>query len=479
MQLNMASETRKLFSSDIHRPIYHYLPPSNWMNDPNGVIQWNGKYHLFYQHNPLGPLWGNMNWGHAVSEDLIHWTDLPLALNPDNSDYDEAGCFSGCCVNNDGVPTIFYTATTGERCENQVQAIATSEDDLLTWQKHPANPVIKTVPSEANQTSDFRDPYVWREGDTWYMVLGSRIAGEAGDFGVIFLYRSQNLVDWEYLNPLIIGDDKKHGAIWECPNFFKLGDKWVLIISAHQGHMTDTVYYFVGAFTDHRFIPETSGVLDYGNLYAPLSFKDDHNRQVMFGWLREARSEVDQRLAGWSGVQAIPRVLALDNQNRLNMQPVPELNTIRGRNVTVEPTDITQAETLDIRGLHLDIEAEFRVDETGYVGFSLACAEDGSEKTDIIYHADGNRLSVHKHFPRTNGAMTTHSREVSHQLDAGEPLRLRILLDGSVLEIVANGRTSLSRRIYPTDSTSNQVKLLGERASVVSLNIWEMPSIWH
>ena len=450
------------------------------MNDPNGVIQVDGHFHLFYQHNPHGPLWGDISWGHAVSDDLIHWTDLPLALTPTEGSYDETGCFSGSCiVSKEGTPTIFYTATRGTRNEIQLQAMATSNDNLETWHKYTNNPIISEIPPEANQNTDFRDPYVWREDDIYYMIVGSRLARSVGDVGTVFLYRSVDLVTWEYLNPILSAEDPMHGVIWECPNLFQLDDKWVLIISAHQGHTIDTVHYFVGNYVDGRFLIETGGVADFGDLYAPLTLEDDSGRRIMFGWLREARSETDQRMAGWSGVQSVPRELYLDELNRLNTKPVHELEAIRGSSLSVEPMPVHQITTLDIRGLHLDIEAEFEVEPGGHLGLRLACSADGNEKTDIVFDAARSRLVVNKQFPRTNGAVTTHSREVPHALDPGELLSLRILLDGSVLEIIANGRTSLSRRLYPSSSTSDLVKLYGQSATIVKLNIWKMPTIWQ
>lgn len=471
-----SQQIRQQFSGDIHRPRYHFLPPANWMNDPNGFIQWQGQYHLFYQYNPDGAYHANMHWGHAVSGDLIHWQDLPVALAPTPGTYDEVGIWSGSAVNNDGVPTIFYTSVTGENSSIQTQSMATSDDGLITWTKYAGNPVISEVPAISGQTRDFRDPYVWRDGDTWYMVLGSQIVDYGG---VIFLYRSSNLVDWEYLNPLYSSDDHQYGQIWECPNFFRLGDKWVLMISAHTGSTVDTVFYFVGDFVDHRFTPLTSGVVDYGNLYAPLTTLDDQGRRLMFGWLREARSTIDQRLSGWSGVQSVPRVLTLDQQNRMLMNPAPELEAIRGQQHTVSPMALTAATTLDVTGLALDIDAEFTVESDGWCGFSLACSADNHERVDILYNATNQQLSVHKINPETNGALTTHSREVTHQLAPGENLKLRILLDGSVVEIIANERTSLTSRFYPTSANSEQVRLLGAQARLVALDIWEMPSVWQ
>ena len=476
MSITNAKIDRSLHLNDINRPVYHFLPPTNWMNDPNGVIQWNGTYHLFYQHNPYGPLWGNMSWGHATSQDLIHWQDLPLALEPVPGSADEAGCFSGCMVNNNGVPTIFYTSTRGEHCEIQTQSIAIGDDDLRHWRKHPDNPVIDTVPPQMRQTDDFRDPYVWREDDAWYMMLGSGVKDVGG---AILLYRSDNLIDWEYLNPLFDGVDQKYGMIFECPNFFKLGDKWVLIISAHTGSMTDTVFYFVGDYENYRFTPQHSDVLDYGNMYAPLTFQDDHRRRILFGWIREARSAVDQRLAGWSGVQAIPRVLTLGDDNRLIMKPVDNLESIRGQHHSIDPVKIDGEIDLTVTGLQLDIVAEFDISPEGSAGLILASNPDGRERIEIVYNRKRNLLSTRKVYPEANGALTTHIREVTHTLYENTTLNLRILLDGSVVEIIANDRTSLTTRNYPANQDSKGVKLIGQNAALKSLDIWEMPSIWQ
>lgn len=437
------------------------------MNDPNGVIQWQGKYHLFYQHNPNGPLWGDMHWGHAVSSDLVHWQDLPVALAPTPGGPDEAGCFSGCAVDNNGLPTLIYTGTRGARNEIQTQCIATSSDGLLTWTKHAGNPVLSEVPAESGQTRDFRDPFVWKENGRWYAVLGSRIQGAGG---AVFLYRSDDLIHWEYLHPLLVGDASRNGVIWECPNFFKLGDHWVLIIAAHTGHSTGEVFYFVGQYENDRFVPAFEGILDYGQLYAPLTCVDARGRRLLFGWVREARSETEQRLAGWSGVQSIPRVLTLDSQQRLLMAPVPELEAIRGQHhhYGAETTQV------DAAGLALDIAAEF--DAVGRRGLSVACSPDGVERMDIVYDASTQRLGIHKVSAEVNHAINTHSREVRHELAAGEPLQLRILMDGSVVEIIANQRTSVTSRVYPTQAENNRVRLLG---SPRSLDIWEMPSIWQ
>src|SRR5918995_1398095 len=171
---------RRALAADFHRPRYHFLPPANWMNDPNGVIEWNGRFHLFFQYNPYGAVFGLKHWGHAVSDDLINWEVLPIALTPTAGGPDENGCWSGCMVDAGGTPTIVYTGVRGDRYEYQTQCLATSRDDLLTWEKDPANPVLSQIPAEAGPTRDFRDPFIGREGEVWFMILASQVVGVGG-----------------------------------------------------------------------------------------------------------------------------------------------------------------------------------------------------------------------------------------------------------------------------------------------------------
>lgn len=458
--------------SHIHRPQYHYLPQSNWMNDPNGVIQWDGKYHLFYQYNPYGANHANMHWGHAVSENLTHWEELPIAISPTPDSPDRGGIFSGCIVNHNGIPTAFYTGV-NEDYTIQVQCSAIGSPDLSTWEKVDANPVIGTVPPEMGQTKDFRDPFVWQDADGWYMAVGCRIEGVGG---AVLLYRSKNLRDWEYLNPLFIGENARNGVMFECPNFFKLGDKWVLIISSHIGHTTGTVLYFVGDYVNHKFIPEAEGVLDSGYYYAPLSYVDDKERRILWAWIREGRSTEQQLDVGWSGVQAIPRIVTLDSQNRLNMSPVPEFEQLRGQHFHASADSISEA-SLPIAGLSLDIEVAFRVGTDTNCGIQVTCSPDGREKTSIYYNAPTQTLRIQREYSKVNTEQDTAIQGLPHALDSDEDLELRILLDGSVLEVIANHRTSITSRIYPTDSENQQIRIISP-SSLKSLDIWEVSSIW-
>ncbi|MDQ5854392.1 MAG: glycoside hydrolase family 32 protein, partial [Chloroflexota bacterium] len=378
---------------DPHRPRYHFLPPANWMNDPNGLIQWKGEYHLFYQHNPNGPLWGTMHWGHAVSSDLVHWTHLPIALAPTPNSVDEDGCWSGCAVDHDGTPTFIYT---GVRGEQQLPCVATSHDDLLTWQKDRRNPVIASPPEDLDIVA-FRDHCAWKEAGTWYQIIGSGIKGVGG---TALLYQSQDLIHWTYMHPIYVGDQHATGALWtgsmwECPDLFPLGDKHVLIVSVWDNHLTHYPIYFVGTFAYHMFSPEIERLLDLGaSFYAPQTMADDQGHRLMWGWLREGRGPEAQQAAGWSGVMSLPRVLSLGPDGRLHMEPAPELQTLRGKHVRRTDLDLTPASSHvleDVRGDTLEIVAEWEPGDATELGLNVRCSPDGAEQTLIVYDHAGKR----------------------------------------------------------------------------------------
>lgn len=473
MQPEDILSTRKRLATDYHRPQYHYLPASNWMNDPNGVIQWNNRYHLFYQYNPMGANHANMHWGHAVSDDMLHWEELPIALAPTAKTVDEGGIFSGCIIDHEGTPKMFYTGVNPDY-QIQTQCLAVGNDDLLTWEKHPTNPIIGTVPKEMGQTNDFRDPFVWQGDDAWYMLVGSRMENIGGS---VLLYRSDDLINWDYIHPLLVGDISRTGVMWECPNFFPLGDKWVLIISSHIGHSTGTVLYFVGDYHNYRFYPDVEGVMDAGYYYAPLTFLDNQGRRIMYAWLREGRSVEHQVKAEWSGVQAIPRVLSLDAKDRLQTEPIPELATLRGEHHQFTSATIRESDVLPVKGLALEIKAMFNRDAHDEFGIAIATSAAGTEQTRIVYNCNTQTLRIERQYLSDSDGLDVQWQGIPHRLDDGEALDLHLLLDGSVLEIIANQRTSLTSRIYPTHEQHQHIYVINPTALHV-LDIWKMTSIW-
>ena len=450
---------------DIHRPTYHFLPAANWMNDPNGVIQWQGRYHLFFQYNPDGAWHANMHWGHAVSDDLIHWEELPVAIAPTPDSPDQGGIFSGCIVNNGGTPVAFYTGVNDDYSV-QTQCMAIGSDDLTRWQKYAGNPVVGEAPAHLGQTRDFRDPFVWQRAGHWYMTVSAHIVGVGG---AVLLYRSEDLTNWEYLHPLFVGDRARNGRNFECANCFPLGDKWVLIISTMLVDAPASTLYFVGRLEDERFIVETEGVYDAGVSYASLMHVDESGRPLIYSWLREARSVALQRQAGWSGVQAIPRLLSLDSRNRLISRPVPEAERLRGRHQHFAAGAAGEA-AFAVGGLALDIEAEFDAGAASSCGIELAA---GDDKLAIVYERRARTLQVQRHYHQANAEIDSGPVGSAHALDAGETLQLRILIDGSVVEVIANGRSRITSRFYPASAAAPILRVISP-AAAIRLDVWEM-----
>ncbi len=477
-------------SPDPHRPTYHFLPPANWMNDPNGLMQWGGRYHMFYQYHPYSAHWGSMHWGHAVSADLVHWTHLPIAMAPTPDGADKDGCWSGCAVNDDGVPTFLYTGV-----RPQVQCLARAVDpddpDLIEWRKYEGNPVIAAPPPGLGLTDDFRDPCVWREGDgrqdaAWYMVVGSSVHNVGG---IILLYRSCDLIHWDYVRPILVGDKTQidplpTGTMWECPGFFRLQDRHVLLVSAMgmQGGSRYSVYWS-GHYENFTFKPDVLRLLDYGReqFYAPQTFVDQAGRRLMFGWLAENRAGDALGAAGWAGIMSLPRVLTLRSDGTLGMSPAPEVWSLRGQGRRWEALQVTpeRANWLDgLQGDTLEIQVEFAPRAVGEFGLAVRCSPDGRERTTISYHAETQQLAVDlaRSSLSTEVGLGKYSGELYLAPDEG--LRLDVFLDRSVIEVYANERACISSRIYPTLPQSQGIDLWAtEEIRVRSVDVWEMAGI--
>jgi len=455
---------------DPHRPRYHFLPPAEWMNDPNGPIWWRGAYHLFYQYGPLPDNWGLKYWGHAVSGDLVHWKMLPIALEPTPGGPDKDGVWSGCAVDDDGVLTLIYTGV-----EPEVQCIATSRDGI-TFEKYAGNPVIG-APPEGLAVAGFRDPCAWREADGWYMVIGSGIKGEGG---TALLYRSSDLRQWEYLHPLCVGKKEETGEMWECPDFFPLGDRHILLMSPFE-----RPHYFSGTYANHQFTPRTDGILDYGwHFYAPKSFLDGRGRRILWGWCWEGRKEEAQHAAGWAGVMSLPRVLTLDADGLLRQAPAPEVELLRGgEHLHIDKCPLAgqvEVEFGEIPGDSLELHAVIHPGNAREVGFSLRRSPDGQEETRLVFNCETGMLGIDRKKSSLNPAQNLGFHDGPLNLAPGEPLDLRLFLDHSLLEVFANGRTCLTSRIYPTRADSLGMALFAEggEATLQSLDAWDMLPIW-
>lgn len=457
-----------------HRPVYHFMAPSGWINDPNGPIYFDGEYHLFYQHNPSGNEWGNIHWGHASSKNLVHWRHWPLALYP-SRERGELHCFSGSTVVENGIPAILYTSVgAGDRGPEAgaEQWLARSYDGMRTWAKAPENPVLTQKIHRGEDVLHWRDPFVWREGSEWHMVLGGSKEGH----GCILLYRSPNLVDWEFVNVVLSG----RGEMWECPNLFRLGQEWVLFYSPagpvryHQGRLDET----------GRFLATRSGVLDYGSaesFYAPTTFEDPNGRRVMFAWIPERARGSAQAAWGWSGIQSLPRVLSLTEDGRLGVQPVEELAILRGTSWQITDQELTGRIEAEISGEALEISAEITWGSpAGEFSLTVLRSPDGAEET--VIRLDPVTKTVFLDRTRSSLAAFPQKTVVRAPFSMHDGTTfLHVFVDHSVLEVFVNRETSITTRVFPVRPDSKRVLIEakhGSRILVKALRMWELSSIW-
>ncbi len=454
-------EASKL-AADRQRPQYHLLPAANWMNDPNAPIFFAGKYHMFYQYNPNGAYWGDMHWGHAVSPDMVHWKHLPVALAPTPGGPDKDGVFSGCGVLDNGGVTAIYTSVNPE-----TQSIATSSGDLTEWKKFSGNPVI-SKPPEGLEVTGFRDPAVWKEGDTWLMALGSGFRGKGG---AILLYESKDLRKWNYLHPLVTGHMKQGGSakdpvdsgeMWECPDFFPLDNRYLLIISTER-----IVKYLLGPYRDRLFHADSMGVIDHGCYYAARTMANTGDRRILWGWITEGRTVEAQKAAGWSGAMALPRELKLYG-SQVQMRPAKEVEALRGKHLGG-----------DAAGDCIEVLAEIDPHDAPRAGLALRIAPDRSEQTLVYYDREQRMICVDRSESSTDPSADKKMQSGPFLLGRNEALKLHVFVDGSVMEIFANDRFCLTARVYPTNPKSTGIALHSSNgnATMTSFDAWEMRPI--
>jgi len=460
---------------DRHRPAFHLTAPSGWMNDPNGVVQWRGRYHVFYQHNPQAPRWGPPHWGHAVSDDLVHWEHLPIAITPEMAPAEPDGCWSGCLVDDDGTPTIFYT---GVRDAVQATSVAVGSDDLVRWHKLAENPVTR-VPSElSDHTLDaYRDPYVWREAGSWYALIGTSVGG----VGQVLLYRSDDLRIWTYLHPFVashadpICDDT--GFIWECPNFFALANEHVLAVSRWQPTELSYPLALIGNYRQQRFEPQRRQRLDwgYGCFYAPLTMVDDSGRRLMWGWLQEQR-DAERAGSAWAGAMSLPRVISMED-GVLRQRFVPELALLRSdisQHLGAEP--FADGQPLNVGGPTVELRLTLERGAASVSGVRLRHSD--SEYSDVVIAWQTGRLMVDTRHAKgaQGGGHAFATAPLGDAAERPERVSLHLMLDHSVLEVIADDRQALSARVYPEGSPVDRIELVaaGGDGVLVALDAWEL-----
>ncbi|MCU1477092.1 MAG: glycosyl hydrolase family 32 [Subtercola sp.] len=464
------------YDHDRSRAQYHFAAPTGWLNDPNGLTQKDGIYHLFYQFNPHGPYHASIRWGHASSTDLINWKDRSIALTPDPSGPDRDGCWSGVLVDDNGTPTIIYS---GNAEGTQLPCIAVGDDTLDTWVKYPQNPLLTGHPDGIDVTA-FRDHCVWREGDTWYQIIGGGIEGVGGTG---FLYESDDLHSWKYRGPILIGDASVKvplwtGTTWECVDLFELDGTHILVVSVWDEGGTHYAIYFTGSYADGKFTPTAVRHLDLGlrHFYAPQSFLDENGRRIMIGWMQEGRNEAQAKAVGWSGLLSVPRVISLTASGRLHHAPVAELVRLRGKKSTFLSAQLGAGDELvidDVGDATADVELIAFAESGTTLVLEVLRSPGGEERTAIVIDWDRKRLVLDR---AHSSADPTDSVSLGGDIELpGGSLELRVLLDRSAIEIFANG-TPLAARVYPTRDDAVGMRLTAGRGTAIveRFTVWEM-----
>ncbi len=464
-------------SGSPYRLGYHIMAPARWINDPNGLIQWNGEYHVFYQHHPYDVKTGSIHWGHVKSKDLVNWEHLPIAIAPDK-EYDKSGCFSGSAVDNNGVLTLVYTGHVEEDgVITETQCIAESTDGIY-FTKHPQNPVIAHPPEGASH--DFRDPKVWKHEGKWYMVIGS----QKNKLGNVHLYESDDLLSWKDRGA-IVKSDGKLGFMLECPDFFELEGKHVLVFSPQgvkaEGDKFQNLYQtgtLVGEFdyANAEFKYGEFTELDAGfDFYAAQTFKDDNGRRILFGWMNMWEAHMPEQEHGWAGALTIPRELTFNEEGKLLMKPVKEMELLRGKKFTVGPMAVSGTEKLEIAGDCLEIIAEFSKENASSFGLNVRCSEDGQEKTVIRYDAADEKIVVDRN---QSGAGEGGVRKV--KIKSSNTIKLHLFIDRSSVECFVNdGEAVMTSRVYPkASSTGIELFVESGEVNLLSLEAWNLKDIW-
>ena len=464
-------ETFEKMIAEEERPAFHLSTRTGWMNDPNGFSWYQGKYHMFYQYNPYDSYWGPMHWGHAVSEDLLHWEYLPAALAPDEI-YDRDGCFSGSAVElPDGRQLLMYTGVVRERQPNgghtEVQTQCLAVGDGMDSEKYENNPVLdeKDLPEGASR-NDFRDPKMWKEEDgTYCCVIGSRPADGSGQ---ILLYTSQDGFRWEFKSILAANDDRI-GKMWECPDFFPLDGKWVILTSPQdmlsrgfEYHNGNGTLCLIGDYDKEtgKFIEERDQSIDYGiDFYAPQTVLTPDGRRVMIGWMQNWDTCNHRRKSeeAWFGQMSLPREISIQN-GRLYQKPIRELENMRANKVVYK--DLTVSGNVypeGLKGRRVDMEVGVRPVEgcDMYRKFAVRFAQNDLYQTSFSYRPGEAVLKVDRKFSGSRRAII-HQRRSKVELKDGV-LKLRIILDRFSVEAFINDGEQVMTAVLYTDQEADGI----------------------
>lgn len=472
---------RKAYRADPHRPAYHLIPPGKWMNEPHGPLYYKGWYHIFYQANPHAPIWDHLAWGHLMSRDMVHWQDAPLALTPESGTVAPDGCWSGSSlVDKSGNPRIYFTAGNDNSFPNQAVALATpmSENDekLLQWQQYPE--ILQT--QNIGWLGEFRDPFVWLENDTYFMLVGTGDAHNGG--GNATLYTSFDGMDWICHGMLVDYDfaaNPEVGHVWELPVLLPLRNEsgavvcHVLLLCACQieGEIVET-YYFLGHWDSEKRtftkLHEKARLVDLGKGYftGPSGFVTPDNRSILFTITQGRRRHPEELHAGWAHNGGLPVELFYKNGD-LGVRPIRELRSLR-KSVLLDETCPSTDDCNQLLRQNLGNRLSLEMTARGREVCVSLCS--GENRLTVRYDRSSCRLEVLD----TQGQQIGRYRGSVDDVSIGDdPIRFTCFLDHSMLEIYVNETKSVTLRNYFDKGRFFQVN-----GSIERLMLWEMDSAY-
>jgi len=465
------------------RPGFHLCARVGWMNDPNGFSYHDGQYHMFYQYHPYDSHWGPMHWGHAVSQDLLHWKYLPAAMAPDQF-YDRDGCFSGSALTlDDGRQLLMYTGvirstdSLGRTHDIQSQCIAFG--DGTDYRKYQGNPVItgKDLP-EGGSPNDFRDPRIFRKEDGSYRAL---IADNyPGHGGMYLLYRSDDLVHWQLMHPLA-ENENRIGLMWECPDFFELDGTHILIGSAQdmlpkgfEYHNGNGTFWMAGDYDPEteKFTEKCNYAIDYGiDFYAPQTVLSPDGRRIMIGWMQNWDTcNLHTKSTPWFGSMSLPRELSF-RSGILYQTPIRELDNLRTETVEYKDIRLTNNDLrLDqVCGRMADMEIELKAadPEKMYQRFAVRFAQNENYRTGVSFRPFESTLKIDRKFSGSRRAVINQRRAlVNHQRGS---LKLRLIIDRFSVEVFVNDGEKVLSMTIPTELSAEGISFYADGDVVMNV----------
>jgi beta-fructofuranosidase len=481
--------SRAKLAGDRYRPLYHFVSPESSLNDPNGLCFWQGRWHLFYQGYP--PEDRRQHWGHAVSDDLVHWRDLPYAIYPNP----EECCFSGTTfVDGDRVIACYHGTRVGTM-------VAVSRDPLLlNWEKVSGKAVIPfPKPGQPPVPYSIFDPCLWKRGDTYYALTAGCLPNGPGGKPVRaeFLHRSRDLATWEYLHPFLEGD--LYGLVGDdgaCPYFWPLGDRHILL---HFSHMSGGKY-LLGDYDTGRdkFVVTAGGNFNFGpawpaGVHAPSATPDGKGGVIVFFNMNAAKPT-----PGWDQIMSLPRRLTLRGRDELGIEPAGAIESLRGapQVVAARPLPANQEIVLEnVRGAALEITAEIDPQGAPLVELNVLRSPQREEVTRIAFYRELGYARGSRGLAGGRDSMITLDTSYSSALpdvqsrapetapvylEPGEPLRLQVFVDQSIVEVFVNGKQCVAARVYPgrEDSLGVSLRSQGREAILKSFTAWPLQSIY-